>query len=115
MARSEKSPKHKLMEGNQIMFEDFKDKIRQRESEKEEQSTLTSEDLARLRSEGLDPETVTLRQLLPENLDEEGNDLSLMSGAEMEITKTYAATRKYLLQRYPQSQTQNGNTRAVRR
>jgi hypothetical protein len=86
------------------MFEDFKDKIRQHETEKAEQSSLPPEVLAKLESEGLDPETVTMKQLFPETLDEDGNDLSLMSGAEWEIMITYYSTRKYLLEKYPQSQ-----------
>ena len=45
-----------------------------------------------------------MKQLFPETLDEGGNDLSLMSGAEWEIMITYAKTRKYLLEKYPQSQ-----------
>ncbi len=85
------------------MFEDFRDKIRQSESEKIEQSSLSPEVLAKLRSEGLDPETVTLKQLFPETFDEEGNDISLMSGAEWEIMITYYGTRKFLLEKYPQS------------
>jgi hypothetical protein len=86
------------------MFEDFKDKIRGRDSEKTEQPTLPPEVTAKLRSQGLDPETVTMNQLFPETLDEGGNDLSLMSGAEWEIMITYAKTRKYLIEKYPQSQ-----------
>ena len=43
-------------------------------------------------------------QLFPETLDPDGNDLSLMSGAEWEIMITYAKARKYLLEKYPQSQ-----------
>jgi hypothetical protein len=85
------------------MFEDFKDKIRQHKSEKVEESSLTPEVLAKLRSEGLDPETVTLKQLFPETPDGDGNDLSLMSGAEWEIMVTYCTTRKSLLEKYPQS------------
>jgi hypothetical protein len=86
------------------MFDDFKDKIRRHNSEKEEESSLSPEVLAKLQSQGLDPETVTLAQLFPATLDEEGNDLSLMSGAEWEIMITYAKTRKFLLEKYPQSQ-----------
>jgi len=37
-------------------------------------------------------------------LDKEGNDLSLISAAEMQIMATYAKTRKYLIEKYPQSQ-----------
>jgi hypothetical protein len=86
------------------MFEDFKDKIHQHKSEKIEPSPLSPEVLTKLRSESLDPETVTMQQLFPETLDEDGNDISLMSGAEWEIMITYMKTRKYLLEKYPQSQ-----------
>jgi hypothetical protein len=85
------------------MFEDFKGKIRQHKSEKVEESSLPPEVLAKLRSECLDPETVTLKQLFPETLDGDGNDRSLMSGAEWEIMVTYCTTRKSLLEKYPQS------------
>ena len=60
--------------------------------------------LEKLKKEGIDPDNFTLKQLWPEVLDEDGNDLSLMSGAEWEIMITYAKTRKYLLEKYPQSQ-----------
>ena len=83
------------------MFEDFKDKVRQHENKQEESSSLSPEVIAKLRSEGLDPETVTLAQLFPETLDPDGNDLSLMSGTEWEIMIIYAKTRKYLLEKYP--------------
>ena len=86
------------------MFDDFKDKIRRHNSEKEEASSLSPDVIAKLQSQGLDPETVTLAQLFPETLDDDGNDLSLMSGTEWEIMITYAKARKYLLEKYPQSQ-----------
>lgn len=86
------------------MFEDLKEKVRLDSSEKTEQQSLPPEVVAKLQSQGLDPETVTMKQLFPETLDEGGNDLSLMSGAEWEIMITYAKTRKYLLEKYPQSQ-----------
>jgi hypothetical protein len=86
------------------MFDDFKDKIRRHNSEKEEAPSLSPDVIAKLQSQGLDPETVTLAQLFPETLDPDGNDLSLMSGAEWEIMITYAKARKYLLEKYPQSQ-----------
>jgi hypothetical protein len=86
------------------MFEDFKDKIRLQSCQKVEQSPLSLEVIDKLKSQGLDPETVTLAQLFPETLDPDGNDLSLMSGAEWEIMITYAKTRKYLLEKYPQTQ-----------
>src|SRR4030066_366602 len=85
------------------MFEDFKEKIHMHNSEKAEPLSLPPEITAKLKEEGLDPETVTMKQLFPETLDEEGNDLSLMSAAEMEIMITYAKTRKHLLEKYPQS------------
>ena len=89
------------------MFEDFKDKIREFSSnsiEKAEQTSLSPEVLEKLKQQGLDPENVTLAQLFPECLDPEDNDLSLMSGAEWEIMITYMKTRKYLVEKYPQSQ-----------
>jgi hypothetical protein len=85
------------------MFEDFKDKIRRQSYQKAERSALSPEVIAKLESKGLDPETVTLKQLFPETLDGDGNDLSLMSGAEWEIMITYCTTRKSLLEKYPQS------------
>ena len=72
------------------MFEEFKDKIRQRENGKTKPQSLPPEVIAKLKSKGLDPETVTIKQLFPEVLDEDGNDISLMSGAEWEIMVTYA-------------------------
>jgi hypothetical protein len=85
------------------MFEGLKDKINLHDTEKAEHPSLSPEVAAKLKEEGLDPETVTMKQLFPETLDEGGNDLSLMSGAEWEIMITYAKTRKYLLEKYPQS------------
>ena len=72
------------------MFDDFKDKIRLHNSEKEAASSLSPDVIAKLQSQGLDPETVTLARLFPATLDDEGNDLSLMSGTEWEIMITYA-------------------------
>ena len=80
------------------MFEDFKDKIHEYSNnsiEKTEQTSLSPEVLEKLKQQGIDPENVTLAQLFPECLDSDGNDLSLMSGAELEIMITYAKTRKY--------------------
>lgn len=85
------------------MFEDFKDKIRQHESQKIAPLPLSPKVLSKLRSKGLDPQTVTMKQLFPEVLDGDGNDLSLISGAEWEIMITYAKTRKILLEKYPQT------------
>jgi hypothetical protein len=44
-----------------------------------------------------------MKQLFPETLDEDGNDLSLMSGAEWEIMIAYYKTRKYLIEKYAHS------------
>jgi hypothetical protein len=71
-----------------VMFEDFKDKIREHKSintEKTEHTPLSPEVLEKLKQQGINPETVTLAQLFPECLDPDGNDLSLMPGAEWEI------------------------------
>ncbi len=88
------------------MFEDFKDKIREQSKGKQgtEQTSLSQEVLEKLKQQRINPETVTLSQLFPECLDPDGNDLSLMSGAEWEIMITYAKTRKTLLELYPQTQ-----------
>lgn len=85
------------------MFEGLKDKINLHNNEKAEPPSLSPEVAAKLKEEGLDPETVTMKQLFPETLDDEGNDLSLMSAAEMEIMVTYGKTRKHLIEKYPQS------------
>jgi hypothetical protein len=88
------------------LFEDFKEKIRQHTSksiETEEQSSLSPEVLEKLKERGINPETVTLQQLFPEVLDACGSDTSLMSGAETEILVSYAKTRRYLLEHYPQT------------
>jgi hypothetical protein len=84
------------------MFEDFKEKIYMHDSKKAEPQSLPPEVIAKLKSQGLDPETVTMKQLFPETIDKGGNDLSLMSAAEMEIMITYGKTRKYLIEKYPQ-------------
>jgi hypothetical protein len=88
------------------LFEDFKDKIREHSKDKKEaeHAVLSPEVLEKLKQQGIDPENITLAQLFPECLDHDGNDLSLMSGAEWEIMVTYEKTRKYLLEKYPQSQ-----------
>ena len=85
------------------MFESSKEKIRQRKIRRSRAEFLSPKVVAKLQSRGLDPKTVTIGQLFPEVLDEEGNDLSLMSGAEWEILITYAKTRKFLIEKYPQS------------
>ena len=88
------------------MFEDFKDKVREhcQNEQKPLSASLSPQVLEKLKKEGIDPDNFTLKQLFPECLDPDGNDLSLMSGAEWEIMITYAKTRKYLLEKYPQSQ-----------
>ena len=91
------------------MFEDFKEKVGKLQNKSDEEIPLISTTLApeikeKLRNAGIDPDNVTLQQLFPECLDGDGNDLSLMSGAEWEVMITYAKTRKYLLEKYPQSQ-----------
>ena len=87
------------------MFEDFKDKVREHSQNelKPLSASLSPQVLEKLKKEGIDPDNCTLKQLYPEVLDEEGNDLSLMSAAEWEIMITYGSTRKYLLETYPQS------------
>ena len=66
------------------MFEDFKDKVL--EHSQSEQNPLSDSSspqlLENLKKEGIDPDNFTLEQLFPEVLDPDGNDLSLMSGAE---------------------------------
>jgi len=91
------------------MFEDFKEKVgklqNKHDSEIPSMSTLLAPEIKeKLRNSGIDPDNVTIQQLFPETLDEDGNDLSLMSDAEWEIMITHAKTRKYLLEKYPQSQ-----------
>jgi len=91
------------------MFEDFKEKVGKLQNKNDSEIPLMSTTLApeiteKLRKAGIDPDNVTIQQLFSETLDSDGNDLSLMSGAEWEIMITYAKTRKYLLEKYPQSQ-----------
>jgi hypothetical protein len=91
------------------MFEDFKEKVGKHQNKKDSEIPLISTALApeiteKLRKAGIDPDNVTIQQLFPECLDSDGNDLSLMSGAEWEIMIIFAKTRKYLLEKYPQSQ-----------
>src|SRR5450759_1038404 len=89
------------------MFEDYKDKIRecnQNSKETIEVTALSPQVTEKLKQEGIDPKNFTLKQLFPEVLDAEGNDLSLTSGAEWEVMVNYAITRKYLIEKYPQSQ-----------
>ena len=90
------------------MFEDFKEKIKeQNHPEKARSNELTSEIEAKLKEKGIDPETVTLDDVYPERLDQEGNDLSLMSGFELDIWVTYCRTRHYLAEKYPLSKEAN--------
>jgi hypothetical protein len=91
------------------MFEDFKEKVGKLQNKLDSEIPLMSTALApeiteKLRNAGIDPDNVTIQQLFPETLDSDGNDLSLMSGAEWEIMITYSKARKYLLEKYPQSQ-----------
>ena len=88
------------------MFEDLKEKIHEQDQKSKENSEVTALSPAaeKLKQEEIDPQNFTLKQLFPEVLDAEGNDLSLMSGAEWEIMVNYATTRKYLIEKYPQSQ-----------
>ena len=87
------------------MFEDFKDKSReQNQNCNGNKLDLSPEVLAELKKEGIDPENCTLKQLFPEVLDQDGNDLSLLSAVEWDVMVTYFTTRKYLLEKYPQSQ-----------
>jgi hypothetical protein len=84
------------------MSENFKEKIKEpNQPDKTESFKLPPEVEAKLREQGLDPETVTLDELLPEKLDKEGNDLSLMSAFEVDIWVTFCRTRHYLATKYP--------------
>ena len=58
------------------MFDDFKDKIRRHNSKKEEAPSLSPDVIAKLQSQGLDPETVTLA-VIPCNLRRRGKRLIL--------------------------------------
>lgn len=86
------------------MFEGSKENIHRRKKRRAGSKSLSTEVVAKLKSRGLDPETVTIKELFPEVLDEGGNDLSLMSGAEWEIMVTYYETHKYLIEKYTQAQ-----------
>ncbi len=87
------------------MFEDFKDKVFEpSQNEQPLSASLSPEILEKLKKEGIDPDNFTLKQLWPEVLDEDGSDLSLLSGAEWETLITYVTTRKYLVEKYPQTQ-----------
>jgi hypothetical protein len=88
------------------MFEDFKEKIREHKEKINESSTeagYSPEVLSNLKKRGIDPDNFTLSQLFPPLIDEEGNDMSLMSGAETDLMVTFAELRKYLVEKYPQS------------
>jgi hypothetical protein len=88
------------------MFEDFKDKVCEPSQNEQNplSASLSPEFLEKLKKEGIDPDNFTLKQLWPEVLDEDGNDLSLLSGAEWETLITYVTTRKYLVVKYPLTQ-----------
>jgi hypothetical protein len=91
------------------MFEDFKEKVGKLQNKLDSEipsmsTSLAPEIIEKLRKSGIDPDNVTIQQLFPATLDGDGNDLSLMSGVEWEILITYCKTRKYLLEKYPQSQ-----------
>jgi hypothetical protein len=90
------------------MFEDFKEKIRehdQKSSTSPETTVLSPQVTEKLKEKGITVENFTLKDLFPEVLDKGGTtDLSLMSGAEFEVMVTYATLRKYLIEKYPQSQ-----------
>ena len=95
------------MRASVVMFEDFKDKVREHNQgeQKPLSSSLSPQVLEKLKKEGIDPDNFTLKQLFPEVLDKDGTtDLSLMSGAEFEVMVTYGMLRKYLIEKYPQSQ-----------
>jgi hypothetical protein len=88
------------------MFEDFKEKVGKLQNKNDSEIPLMSAALApeiteKLRNAGIDPDNVTMEQLFPETLDGDGNDLTVMSGAEWEIMITYCKARKYLLEKYP--------------
>jgi hypothetical protein len=91
------------------MFEDFKEKVGKLQNKHDSEIPLMSTELApeiidKLSKAGINPDNFTIQQLFPPTYDDDGNDLSLMSGAEWEIMITYGKTRKYLVEKYPQSQ-----------
>ena len=88
------------------MFEDFKEKVREHSQTEQKplSASLSPQILEKLKKEGIDPDNFTLKQLWPEVLDKDGTDLSLMSAAEMDAMVTYGTLRKYLIEKYPQSQ-----------
>jgi len=69
------------------MFEDFKDKVRKLSQceQKLLSASLSAQVLEKLKQQGIAPENFTLAQLFPECSYPDGNDLSLISGAEWEI------------------------------
>jgi hypothetical protein len=66
------------------MFEDFKNKIREHNQNKQNpvSASLSPQVLEKLKKEGIDSDNFTLKQLWPEVLDKEGTDLSFMSAVE---------------------------------
>ena len=83
------------------MFEDLKEKIEEQNQEKPELAGLSSEVEALLKEQGIDLETMTFEDIYPEGLDHEGNDLSLMSGFELDFWSTFWNIRRYLIEQYP--------------
>jgi hypothetical protein len=69
------------------MFEDFKEKIVKLQNKQDRKipsmfTKLAPEITEKLRKSGIDPDNFTIQQLFPATYDGDGNDLSLMSGAE---------------------------------
>jgi hypothetical protein len=85
------------------MYENFKEKVKthQNKIDKISKTELPSKTITKLKHQGTDSGKVTLRQLFHEELYSDGQDLSLMSGAEGELMIKYAETRRYLLEKYP--------------
>jgi hypothetical protein len=88
------------------VFEDFKEKIREhsQNEQKPVSASLSSQVLEKLKKRRIDPDNFTLKQLWPEVLDKDGTDLSLMSAVEWDAMVSYGTLRKYLIEKYPQSQ-----------
>ena len=79
-----------------FMFESSKEKMARHKNRRRRKKSLSPEVIAKLQSRGLDPETVTIDQLFPETLDQEGNDLSLaramfLSGTRMSQMRLFSA------------------------
>jgi len=86
------------------MFEDFKEKICQKQKQKQSNPpkclTMVFE---QLNKQGIPKDNLTLEQLFPEQLDSCGCDLSFMTYAEFEIMIAHAKGHEYLLKKYPQT------------